>query len=72
MVDPSSYILFQPMLHSWCNESNDMYYPVCEMVRITDSLLLIESVAHVVTLIGHPLPYVHCCITINKNVLSAS
>ena len=49
MVDPLSYFLFQPVLHNWCNKGSAMCYPVCRMVHIKESLLLIEKrVAHVV------------------------
>ena len=28
MVDPLSYLSFQPVLHDWCNNGRDMCYPV--------------------------------------------
>ena len=44
-IDPSSltqlnYFLYQPVLHGWCNKYHGMYYPVCGMVHIKDTLLL--------------------------------
>ena len=41
MVDPLSYFSFQPVLHDWCSKGRGMYYPVCEMMRIKEPLLLI-------------------------------
>ena len=41
MLDPLSYILFQPVLHSWCNKGCGMDYPVCGIVAIKEPLLLI-------------------------------
>ena len=41
MVDPLSYISFQPVLHDWCNKGRGMYYPVCGMMHIIEPLLLI-------------------------------
>ena len=38
-VDPLSYFSFQPVLH-WCNKGRGMCYPVCGMVHIKESLLL--------------------------------
>ena len=32
MVDPLSYILFQPVLHNWCNKHRGMCYPVRGMI----------------------------------------
>ena len=40
-VDPMSYLSFQPVIHDWCNKGRGMYYPVCGMVHIKESLLLI-------------------------------
>ena len=34
-------ILFQPVLHNWHNNGCGMYYPVCGMMHIKESLLLI-------------------------------
>ena len=46
-IDPSwctmSYFSFQPVLHVWCNKGRGIYYPVCEVVHIKDSLLLIGN-----------------------------
>ena len=57
MVDPLSYVTFQPVLH--CG----MWYPVCGIVHIKQLMLLIERLAHVVAAVGllslsGPLPYV--------------
>ena len=41
-VDPSSYCSFQPVLNDWCNKGRGMCYPVCGIVHIKESLLLIE------------------------------
>ena len=41
MVDPLSYFLFQPVFHDWCNKGHGMCYPVCGMVHVEESLLLI-------------------------------
>ena len=38
---PVSYFSFQPMLHDWCNKGRGMCYPVCGMVHIKETLLLI-------------------------------
>ena len=34
-------VSFQPVLHDWCNKDRGMRYPVCGMVHIKESLLLI-------------------------------
>ena len=39
MVDPLSYVSFQPMLHG-------MYYPVCGMMHIKEPLLSIRKSSH--------------------------
>ena len=36
-----SYYSFLTVLHDWCNKGRGIYYSVCGMVLITDSLLLI-------------------------------
>ena len=41
MVNPLSYFSFQSVLHDWCNKGRGMYYPVCGMMYIKYSLLLI-------------------------------
>ena len=41
MMDPLSYSSFQPVFHDWCNKDRGMCYPVCGMVNIKESLLLI-------------------------------
>ena len=65
--------LFQPVLHNWCNKDCGICYPVCGMVHVKETLLLIDKVAHVVVAAGFlshylsgSLPYVRCHITINK------
>ena len=42
-VDPLSYFSFQPVLPDWCNKGSGMCYPVCGMVHIKESLLLIDK-----------------------------
>ena len=65
MVDPLSYVSFQPVLHDWFIKGRGMCYSVCGMVHIKDPLLLIEKrVAQVAAagFISHyyngPQPYV--------------
>ena len=41
MVDPLSYLSFQPVLHDWCNKGRGMCYPVEGMMHINEPLLLI-------------------------------
>ena len=41
MVHSLSYFSFQPVLHDWCNKGSGMCYPVCGMMHIKESLLLI-------------------------------
>ena len=43
MVDPLSYLAFQPVLHDGCKKGYGIYYPVCGMVHIKELLLLIEK-----------------------------
>ena len=40
MVNPLSYFSFQPVLHDWCNKGHGVYYPVCLIMHIKESLLL--------------------------------
>ena len=42
-VNPLSYFSFQPVHHDWCNKGLGMCYPVCGMVHIKESLLLIRK-----------------------------
>ena len=35
--------IFQPVLHDWCNKCRGMCYPVCGMVHIKKTLLLIRK-----------------------------
>ena len=37
----TSYFLFQPVLHDWCNKGCVMCNPVCGIVHIKEPLLLI-------------------------------
>ena len=41
MVDPLSYISFQPVIHDCCNKGCGMCYPVCGMMHVKEPLLLI-------------------------------
>ena len=43
MVDPLSYFSFQPVLHDWCNKGCGVCYPVCGMMQIKKTLLLIRK-----------------------------
>ena len=43
MVDPLGYFLFHPVPHDWCNKGRGMYYSVCGMVHIKETLLLIDK-----------------------------
>ena len=70
-VDSLSYFSFQPVLHDWCNKGRGMCYPVCGMMHIKNTLLLIGKVAHVAAgflsrYLDGPLPYVCRYITVNK------
>ena len=40
---PTEQSLLQPVLHDWCNKGRGMCYPVCGMVHIKETLLLIEK-----------------------------
>ena len=41
MADPLSCLSFQLVLHDWCIKGRGMCYPVCGMMHIKESLLLI-------------------------------
>ena len=43
MVNPLSYISFQPVLHDWGNKGCGMCYPICGMVHIKEPLMLIRK-----------------------------
>ena len=43
LVDPLSYLSFQPMLHNWYNKGRGRCYPVCGMVYIKETLLLMKK-----------------------------
>ena len=47
MVDPLSYFSFQPVPHNWCNKVCGMYYTVCWMGHIKDTLLQIGKSNHI-------------------------
>ena len=72
MVDPLSYLSYQPVLHDWFNKGCGICYPVCGMVHIKEPLLLIgkSSLCGVSGFLSRylngPLPYVRCHITINE------
>ena len=77
-VNPLSYFSFQPVLHDWCNKGRAMCYPVCGMVHIKETLLLIGNSSPCG---GSRFPlslsewsFTICTIglTVNKNMLSAS
>ena len=36
-------MLFQPVVHDWCNKGHGMCYPVCGMMHIKEPLLLIRK-----------------------------
>ena len=59
MVDAFSYLLFQPVLHDWCNKCRGMYYPVCGIVHIKEPLLIIRksSLCGGRGFLSGPLPY---------------
>ena len=57
MVDILSYLLFQPVLHDWCNIGCGMYYPVSGKVHVKDSLLLIEKSSPCSGSSGFPPPF---------------
>ena len=40
-VDSLSYVSFQPVIHDWRNKGCGMCYPVCGMLHIKESMLLI-------------------------------
>ena len=40
---PVEQLSFQPVLHDWCNKGRGMCYPVCGMVHIKKTLLLIDK-----------------------------
>ena len=37
------FLLFHPVLHNWCNKGCGMCYPVCGIMHIKYTLLLIEK-----------------------------
>ena len=41
MVDTMTYFSIKSVLHDWCNKGHGMCYPVCGMVNIKETLLLI-------------------------------
>ena len=50
MLVPLSYFSIQPVLHDWCNKGRGMCYPLCWMMHIKESLLLIAPLAIWMTL----------------------
>ena len=64
-------LLFRPVLHDWYNKGY-MCYPVCGMVHIKDSLLLLgknspcSSGSRFPLSLSGPLPYIWCHTTMNK------
>ena len=78
VVDRLNYFSFQPVHHDWFNISRDMYYPVCGVMHITESLLLIGK-CNPYSGSGFPLSLSEWCFTIcvtadnrKLNVLCAS
>ena len=55
IVDPLSYFSFQPVLHDWCNTVYSVSFPVCGMVRIKTTLLLIGESNTCIAGIGFPI-----------------
>ena len=51
-----SYFSFHPVLHDWYNKGCGMCYPVCGMVLIKESLLLIEKSSPCGGSRGFPIP----------------
>ena len=49
-----SYFSFQPVHHDWCNKGYHICYPVCGMVHIKETLLLIGK-SSPCCIIGFPL-----------------
>ena len=53
----------------WCNTGRGGYYPVCGMVHIKDSLLIIINITHVMATLGFlslsDWSLVRCHITVN-------
>ena len=41
MVDPWSYLSFQPWFHDWCNKCRGMCYPVYGMMHINEPMIVI-------------------------------
>ena len=71
-------MLFQPVVHDWCNKGHGMCYPVCGMMHIKEPLLLIRK-SNPCGDSGFPVTLSECSFTIcltpyncKYNVLSAS
>ena len=66
MVDPLSYITFNPVIHNWCNKDHGMCYPVYGMVHIKEPLLLIgnsnylSAAGFLSRFLNGPLSYLNC------------
>ena len=72
---PPPYFPFQPVFQNWCNKGRGICYPVCGMVHIKESLLLIGKSSPCGGSgfpLNGPLPYVRRHITVNKYVLSVA
>ena len=61
---PTELFLVQPVLHDWCNKGCGMYYPVCRMMHIKESMRLIGksslcgAAGFLCRYLNDPLPYV--------------
>ena len=54
---PIQLFLVSAMLYDWYNKGCGMCYPVCGMVHITDSFLLIKKLVPIVAAVGFPSHY---------------
>ena len=70
MVDPLSFISFQPVLHDWCNKDRGMCYPVSGMMHLKEPLLSNSSPCggsgFLSCYLTGPLSHVPRHITVNK------
>ena len=53
MVDPLSYISFQPVLHDWCNKGRGICYPNDDDVKEP----LLAAAGFLFRYLSGPLPY---------------
>ena len=72
MIDPLSYFLFQTVPHDWYNKDCGMCYPVCGMMHINKSLLLIGKSSPSSGGSRIPLILSQWSYNYRQNVLSAS